>query len=159
MLKKDLKIYSWRLQQYYAYLFIISLLCTQITPCACFDDTLSTVKLYKFTHTGLKFEPKYAFLTDIAVNDISKWSTKNPESIPLTLYPRARICKPLRSPGIDSQSGGPVRQPYLTYRPARLHRLAKSIPWNRFLGSLTFTNTGSGQWVKSWNRGRLVIEF
>ncbi len=24
----------------------------------------------------------------------------------------------------------------LSYRPARLHRLAKSIPWNRFLGSL-----------------------
>jgi hypothetical protein len=26
----------------------------------------------------------------------------------------------------------------LSYRPARLHRLAESIPWNRFLGSLTF---------------------
>jgi hypothetical protein len=34
----------------------------------------------------------------------------------------------LRSPRIDSQPGGPVRQPYLTYRPARLHRLAESIP-------------------------------
>jgi hypothetical protein len=31
---------------------------------------------------------------------------------------------PLRSPGIDSQPGGPVRQSYLTYRPAWLHRLA-----------------------------------
>jgi hypothetical protein len=44
----------------------------------------------------------------------------------------------LRRPGIDSQPVGPVRlvrQPYLTYRPARLHRLAESIPWNRFLGS------------------------
>jgi len=29
----------------------------------------------------------------------------------------------LRSPGIDSQPGGPVRQPSLSYRPARLHRL------------------------------------
>ncbi len=29
----------------------------------------------------------------------------------------------LRSPGIDSQRGGPVRQPYLTYR------LSESIPW------------------------------
>ncbi len=27
-----------------------------------------------------------------------------------------------RSPGIDSQPGGLVRQPYLAYRPARLHR-------------------------------------
>ncbi len=34
----------------------------------------------------------------------------------------------LRSPGIDSQPGGPVWQPCLTYRPARLHRLAESIP-------------------------------
>ncbi len=42
----------------------------------------------------------------------------------------------LRSPGIDSQPGGPVRQPYLAYRSARLHRLAESIPWNRFPGVL-----------------------
>ncbi len=47
----------------------------------------------------------------------------------------------LRSPGIDSQPGGTVRQPYLTYWPARLHRLAKLIRWNRFLGSLN--NLGS----------------
>ncbi len=40
----------------------------------------------------------------------------------------------LRGPGIDSQSGEPVRQPYLTYLPARLHRLAEFIPWNRFPG-------------------------
>jgi hypothetical protein len=32
----------------------------------------------------------------------------------------------LRSLGIDSQPGGPVRQPYLSYRPGRLHRLAES---------------------------------
>jgi hypothetical protein len=34
----------------------------------------------------------------------------------------------LRSPRIDSQPGGPVRQPYLSYRPAKLHRLAESTP-------------------------------
>ncbi len=34
----------------------------------------------------------------------------------------------LRSPGIDSQPGGSVRQPYLWYGPDRLHRLAESIP-------------------------------
>jgi hypothetical protein len=34
-----------------------------------------------------------------------------------------------RSQGIDSQPGGPVRKVYLTYRRARLHRLAESIPW------------------------------
>ncbi len=31
----------------------------------------------------------------------------------------------------------------LSYRPARLHRLAEFIPWNRFLGSISFKNTGS----------------
>ncbi len=31
----------------------------------------------------------------------------------------------------------------LSYRPARLHRLAESITWNRFLGSLKVKNTGS----------------
>ncbi len=41
----------------------------------------------------------------------------------------------LRSPGMDSQPGRPVRQPYLKYQPARLHRLAESIPCNRFLCS------------------------
>jgi hypothetical protein len=40
---------------------------------------------------------------------------------------------PSRNPKIDS---GPVRQPYLSYWPARLHRLAKAIPRNRFLGSI-----------------------
>ncbi len=51
-------------------------------------------------------------------------------------YYRARICRPYMSPGIDSQHGGLLRQPYLSYWPARLHRLAKSIPRNRFLGSI-----------------------
>ncbi len=32
--------------------------------------------------------------------------------------------------------GGPVRHPYLLYRPARLHRQAEWIPRNRFLASL-----------------------
>jgi hypothetical protein len=38
------------------------------------------------------------------------------------------FCKPLRSPGIDSQPGGLVRQPSLSDRLAKLHRLAESIP-------------------------------
>ncbi len=40
---------------------------------------------------------------------------------------RARICRHFKEP---------ARQPYLSYRPDRLHRLAKSIPRNRFLGSI-----------------------
>jgi hypothetical protein len=59
------------------------------------------------------------------------------------------------------QPGGPVRQPYFSYRPVGLHRLAKSIPRNRFLGSinvykyglwadkLTLSDTVADQ--KAWN--------
>jgi hypothetical protein len=47
-----------------------------------------------------------------------------------------KFLKLLRSPGIDSPSGGPERQPYFMYRLARLHGLPDSIPWNPFLGSL-----------------------
>ncbi len=55
---------------------------------------------------------------------------------------KSRDTVPLRSPRIDSQPGGPVRQPYLSYRPDRLHRLAKSIPRNRFLGSINVYKYG-----------------
>ncbi len=51
--------------------------------------------------------------------------------------PEPEFVNLLRSPGIESQPGGRVQQPYLTYRPTRLHtRLAESNPWNRFLCSL-----------------------
>jgi hypothetical protein len=53
----------------------------------------------------------------------------------------------LRSPGIDSQPGGTVRQPYLAYRPARLQKQAKSIPRNWFLGSINVYKYGL--WVPS----------
>ncbi len=46
----------------------------------------------------------------------------------LTIFPEPAFANLLRSPGFDSLRGGPVRHPYLSYRPARLHRLAKSIP-------------------------------
>jgi hypothetical protein len=55
--------------------------------------------------------------------------TRNRVGIGLLYRPaRARICKPFKEPGIDSQPGGPVRQPYLLYQLARLHRRAESIP-------------------------------
>ncbi len=46
------------------------------------------------------------------------------------------------SPEIDFQPGGPVRQPYLTYRRERLHRLSELISWNRFLGFLSVYKFG-----------------
>ena len=55
--------------------------------------------------------------------------TRNQVGIGLLYRPaRARICKPFKEPGIDSQPGGPLRQPNLLCRLARLHRLAESIP-------------------------------
>ncbi len=59
-----------------------------------------------------------------------------PPSIPALSSSEPVFVNLLRSPGINSQPGGPLRQPYLTYRPVRLHSLAESINWNRFLGSL-----------------------
>ncbi len=47
-----------------------------------------------------------------------------------------------RRPGIDSLPGGPVRLPYFSYRSARLHCLAKSVPQNRFLGSMNVYKYG-----------------
>jgi hypothetical protein len=43
---------------------------------------------------------------------------------------------------MDPLRGGPVRQPYLTYQPARLHRLAESISWNRFLSFINIYKFG-----------------
>jgi hypothetical protein len=48
----------------------------------------------------------------------------------------------LRSPGIDSQPSGPIRQPYLLYWPAKLHGLAESISRNRFPSSLNVYKYG-----------------
>jgi hypothetical protein len=39
----------------------------------------------------------------------------------------AKFVNLLRSPGIDSQPDGPVQQSFLTYRPARLQRLAEGL--------------------------------
>jgi hypothetical protein len=44
-----------------------------------------------------------------------------------TTIPETRICKPFMEPRNRFPPGGPERQPYLAYWPARLHRLAESI--------------------------------
>jgi hypothetical protein len=83
--------------------------------------------------------------------------TRNWVGIGLLYRPAiARICKPFKVPGIDSQPGGPVRQLYLLYRLAGLHRLVESIPWNRFLGSSNVYKYGIRlHWLAElvpWNR-------
>ncbi len=51
----------------------------------------------------------------------------------------------LRRPGIDFQPGWPVRQPYFSSVRSGLHRLAKSIPRNRFTGSINVYKYGLRQ--------------
>jgi hypothetical protein len=55
----------------------------------------------------------------------------------------------------------------LSYRPARLHRLAEFIPWNRYRAPYTFKNTGSWRnfpdveptWAKSSGSDRIRIHI
>jgi hypothetical protein len=56
----------------------------------------------------------------------------------------------LRSPGINSQQGGPV-QLYLSYRPARLPRLAESVLQNRFPDSINVYKYGL------WRAGTITL--
>ena len=83
----------------------------------------STVML--FIIQKLLYVSKYLWKTlddfskEKIISDASRHFLTEPEFVNL-------LC----SPGIDPQHGGPVRQPYFTYRPTRLHRLAESIPWN-----------------------------
>ncbi len=49
-----------------------------------------------------------------------------------------------------------AREPYLSYRPARPHRLAELIPWNRFLGSLDVCKFGLSGLLVSVGFGSLL---
>jgi hypothetical protein len=64
--------------------------------------------------------------------------------IAVVAWPEPEFVNLLRSPGIDSHPGGPLRQPLLMYRAAWPHRLEESISWNRFLGSLNVYKYGHG---------------
>jgi hypothetical protein len=55
---------------------------------------------------------------------------------------RGRICRPFKEPRNRFPAWRPVRKPYLSYWPARLHRLTKSIPRNRFLGPINVYKYG-----------------
>jgi hypothetical protein len=59
----------------------------------------------------------------------------------------------LKSPGIDFRPGRPVGQPCLSYRPARLHRLAEWINRNRFLGPINVYKYGLRNRQATWAGG------
>jgi hypothetical protein len=67
------------------------------------------------------------------------------------MYPELVFVDLLRSPGINSQQGGPVRQLYLSFWPARLHRLAESVLRNRFPGSINVYKYGL------WRAGTITL--
>jgi hypothetical protein len=84
----------------------------------------------------------------------------------LQLNYRARICKRLRSPDPPAFVAGPVQQIGLSYLPARLHMLAESMPWNRFLNTLNVFNFGlrvrpckSWVWFASFRQVILVTSL
>ncbi len=59
---------------------------------------------------------------------------------------RARICKPFKEPGIDSQPGGPVRQPYVLVVQARHVTQAGGIDSSE-------TIPGIHKRLKTWAQG------
>ncbi len=80
-----------------------------------------------------RFRLEYIHEVSMYVLKYPHWSKKRFEPVFVDL---------LRSPGINSQHSGPVRQPYWLYRPARLHRLAVPIPRNWFLVSINVYKYG-----------------
>ena len=68
----------------------------------------------------------------------------------LESFPEPVFVNLSRSLGIDSQPGGPVRQPYMSYRSAMLHRQVKSNPRNRFLVSSKVYKYGLCSCFISW---------
>ncbi len=76
-------------------------------------------------------------------------SSKSPESVFVNL---------LRSPGIDSQLGGPVRNPICRTGLLQATQVGGMSPGNRFLGTLTFTNTSSkGEERESYENLKLLV--
>ncbi len=58
-----------------------------------------------------------------------------------SIWPELVFLTLLRRSGIGSQPDGPVQKPCLTYKHARLHKLAESVPW----ASKTCLNTDTGK--------------
>ncbi len=63
----------------------------------------------------------------------------------ISLWTRARICRSFKETRYRFSSWRAGTKTYLSYWPARLHRLAKSIPRNRFLGSINVYKYGLRQ--------------
>jgi hypothetical protein len=102
------------------------------------------VKLGTHCVLGKKVAIKIVNKEKLSESVLQKEQQSFPNQISVTNEPyrgmpgsRARTCifKLFKEPRNRFPAWRAVRHPYLTYRPAMLHRLAKSILWNRFLRS------------------------
>ncbi len=66
----------------------------------------------------------------------------------IRIDPWARICRSFKETRYRFSAWRAGTKPYLSYWPARLHRLAKSIPRNRFLGSINVYKYGLWTLIK-----------
>jgi hypothetical protein len=110
---------------------------------------LNLLKIQKFTTIfPCFFTGMLCFLSICLRNPLMKKKTEEARNVVIkelnaTLLFRARICEPSKEP----RNRFPAWQAGMTtlfgvHRPATLHRLAESIPWNRFLGTLKFFKFG-----------------
>ncbi len=123
-----------------------------LPSCARVPPYLSLLYIDKYKNDGITSE------IGNRLSVCTLWCVRQKVAIISSIFVLSRLCnrvqnraiqrpKPvfvnlLRSPEIDSRPGGPVQQPYLTYRRAGLHRLAESLPRNRFLGSINVYKYG-----------------
>jgi hypothetical protein len=87
-------------------------------------------------HGLSEFIPWNLFLGSINVYKYGLWTVSG-----YALY-RARICRSFKETRYRFSAWRAGTKPYLSYWTARLHRLAKSIPRNRFLGSINVYKYG-----------------
>ncbi len=70
-----------------------------------------------------------------------------------------RICKPFKEPRNRFLAWRAGTTTLFTYGPTRLQRLAESILWNRFLGSLIVYKYGLRTWSWGYADGHWLVDF
>jgi hypothetical protein len=106
-----------------------------------FSDIFSYERQFHKRIAAKEWTSKFFFI-------LSFGETVFPKTLPLFFFlipSRARIFKVLRNLGIDYKELIPVTdKPFCRTGPLAYIKLAESIPWNRFLGSLKVHKSGSG---------------
>jgi hypothetical protein len=84
----------------------------------------------------------YSMLSPLIPSYPTSLSPPPPQLLTFPPLHRARICRSFKETRYRFSAWRAGTKPYLSYWPARLHRLAKSIPRNRFLGSINVYKYG-----------------